>query len=94
MARIKVYYPNLIKHACKKRYNSMLRPFPLMGRGGAAIVVLINYIVAYQFGYMITRWLSDNVMAWRQAIRGREGGREGGEGGEEIGGGLATARRL
>ena len=44
MARIKVYYPNLIKHACKKRYNSMLRPLPLTGRGGVAIVVTPNII--------------------------------------------------
>jgi len=47
MARIKVYYPNLIKYVCKKRYNGILRPLPLTGKGGAAIVALINYVVAY-----------------------------------------------
>ena len=44
MARIKVYYPNLIKHAYKKRYNGILRPLPLISRGGAATVVTPNII--------------------------------------------------
>jgi len=33
-----VNYPNLIKYACKKRYNYIPKPLPLMGGGGAAIV--------------------------------------------------------
>ena len=44
MAGIKVYYPNLIKHVYKKRYNSILRPLLLMGRGSAAIVAMPNII--------------------------------------------------
>jgi len=43
MAGIKVYYPNLIKYACK-RHNGMPRPLPLTGRGGAAIVATPNII--------------------------------------------------
>jgi len=44
MAKIKVYYPKLIKYACKKRHNGMLRPLPLIGRGGMAIVATPNII--------------------------------------------------
>jgi len=82
MARIKVYYPNLIKHACKKRHNGIPRPLPPTGRGGAATVALINYVVAHQFGCTTTQWLGDDAIARRRAIREREGGREGGRGGD------------
>jgi len=51
-----------------------------MGKGGAAIVALINYVIAHQFGCTITKWLSNNVIARRQAIRERRGGRGGREG--------------
>ena len=44
MAGIKVYYPNLIKHACKKRHNGILRPLPLTSRGSIAIVATLNII--------------------------------------------------
>jgi len=44
MARIKVYYFNLIKYTYKKRYNYILKPPPLMGGGGAAIIVTPNII--------------------------------------------------
>ena len=44
MAGIKVYYPNSIKYACKKRYNCILRPLPPIGGGGAATVATPNII--------------------------------------------------
>ena len=44
MAKIKVYYPNLIKYVYKKRYNSILGPLSLTGRGGAATVATPNII--------------------------------------------------